>query len=390
MSSRTALFLASGTGMFLFGIVLALLGTLFGLPQMRARMHIDLAMQGDLLLFLFGGVLVATVVVGPLIDRWGTKRVMVISALLLTLALLSMVQAQSFRAAVVSVILLGMSGGGLNVCPNALISDLYGEERGRMLNLLGVFYGVGALALPLLTASLATVVPVRQLLLGATALAAVTTLIYALLRFPPPHEPHGFGALELLRVARFPGVLLLGALLFFQSGNEGAIGGWTSAYLGTLGADARAATWVLSGYWAAMIVGRALAAKLLRLMAKPRLILLCAAGAFCGCVLLLFARSIPAAALASALIGVSFASIYPTTLAIAGDRYASFSGTVFGLLFTMGLLGGMSLPWAVGHLGASVGLHAGMYLPLVSAALIAALALLILLRDSARANLVKT
>ncbi len=51
--------------MFVFGMIIAMLGTLFGLPAMRERLGINLAQQGDLFSVLFIGLLVSTAVVGP-------------------------------------------------------------------------------------------------------------------------------------------------------------------------------------------------------------------------------------------------------------------------------------------------------------------------------------
>ncbi len=367
--------------MFVFGIVLALLGTLFGLPEMRARLHVDLAREGNLFLLLYAGVLAATVVVGPLIDSIGNKLVLLVSALLVTLALTGFVAAESYVLAAVSSVLLGMGGGGLNTSANVLASDLYGEDRGPMLNVLGIFYGIGALAIPLLAASIAEVLNVRQLLILATALAALATLAYALLRFPPPSEAQGFSTGELAQVVRYPGVLLLAFVLFFESGNEAAIGGWTSSYAGSMGANARAATWVLSGYWAALMAGRLLAVRLLRYFGKAQLVLASGVGSVAGCAVLLLAGSTGGVAAGVALLGVSFAAIYPTTLAIAGDRYQRFSGSVFGLLFSIGLCGGMIFPWAMGHLAEGFGLRRTMSLPLVGALMICMLTSVIRARD---------
>ena len=59
--------------MFVFGMIIAMLGALFGLPAMRERLGIDLAQQGDLFSILFVGLLVSTAVVGPTLDRFGSK-----------------------------------------------------------------------------------------------------------------------------------------------------------------------------------------------------------------------------------------------------------------------------------------------------------------------------
>ncbi len=380
-ASRRPLFVAASAGMFVFGIVLALLGVLFGLPEMRARLQVDLAQQGDLFLLLYFGVLVTSLLAGPLIDRMGNRLVLLVSALLATAALGEFAVAQSFAAAAVSAVLLGLGGGGLNTAANVLVSEIYGGERGAMLNLLGIFYGIGALALPLLAASLSAVFTVRQLLMFAAALTALAAAAYALLRFPPAREAQRFSAGQLARVARYPGVLLLAFLLFFEAGNESAIGGWTSSYLGAAGATARTATWVLAGYWAALMAGRLLAARLLRRIGKMQLLLASGIGAAAGCGVLLGAQSLEGMAAGVALAGLSFAAIYPTTLAIAGDRYAHFAGTLFGLLFSVGIAGGMIFPWAMGHLGQSFGMRWPMLLPLGASTMVCALVAVIRSRD---------
>ena len=67
------------------------------------------------------------------------------------------------------------------------------------------------------------------------------------------------------------------------------------------------------------------------------------------------------------MIGLSYGPIYPTTLAIAGDRYSQRAGTVFGLLFSIALIGGMTFPWAVGQVSEHLSVRAGMIVPGVGA-----------------------
>jgi hypothetical protein len=54
--------------MFVFGITLAALGALFGMPEVRQRIDVDLAQQGDIFLMLYFGVFVSTIIVGPIIE----------------------------------------------------------------------------------------------------------------------------------------------------------------------------------------------------------------------------------------------------------------------------------------------------------------------------------
>src|SRR5437764_1069000 len=89
--------------------------------------------------------------------------------------------------------------------------------------------------------------------LAAATLAAACAVTYLLLRFPPPSRHAGFSLLASIKAAGLPGVLLLGMVLFFESGNESSLGGWLSTYAGSMGASPRMATAILASYWAALM-----------------------------------------------------------------------------------------------------------------------------------------
>jgi FHS family glucose/mannose:H+ symporter-like MFS transporter len=368
--SRRPLFWAACAGMFVFGITLAILGALFGLPQMRERIHADLAQQGDIFLMLYFGIFVSTLIVGPIIDSFGNKIVLTLSAALVVAGLLGFSVASSFGIAMACAFLLGFGGGGLNTASNALVADLYTDNRGAMLNLLGVFFGFGALFIPLLAAAITGRLTIPQLLLIAALLAGICTVAYVILPFPPPGEAAGFSIFASIRAAKYPSVMLFAMLLFFESGNESAIGGWTSTYVGSVGGPPRAATWILSAYWAGLMIGRIAGARILAIMRKERLVFISGIGSAIGTAVLVASPSLITMAAGAVIVGLSFAAIYPTTLAIAADRYQRLAGTIFGLLFAVGLVGGMIFPWTIGHISEHYGLRAAMLLPLVGAVMI--------------------
>ena len=372
--NREALFASACGGIFVFGIVLALLGTLFGLPGTRERLGLDMAGQGDVFLLLFAGIFGATAIVGPLIDRIGSKWVLATSSLLVAAAMLVLLAARDFAGAALAAFLLGLGGGGLNTTANVLVSDLFDENRAARLNVLGTFFGIGALCIPLAAAALAAWLSTTQLLVAAATLSLAATLVYVVLRFPLPRESGGFSWADAARVVRDPGVLLFGVLLLFQSGSEAAVGGWTSTYIGSLGWTSQVATWVLAGYWAGMMVGRLASARLPARLAKPVVLLASGVGFIAGCGLLLTASSMAGIATGVVLLGLSHANVFPVTLAMVGDRNLRFTGTVFGLLFSIALVGGMLFPWAVGQVSQRLDVRAGMLVPLVGAVSICGLA----------------
>jgi MFS transporter, FHS family, glucose/mannose:H+ symporter len=375
--NRSQLFAGACAGMFVFGIVLAILGALFGLPEMHERLKIDFAQQGDVFLLLFFGVFLSTIVIGPMIDAFGHKVVLTLSAAFVTGAFVLLAAAHAFLPALAAAFLLGLGGGGLNTSTNALVADLYAGSRGAMLNIVAAFFGVGALVIPLLAASITGPSTITLLFLIAAGLAALCTVAYLLLAFPPPSALIGFSLLASLRVAGTPGVLLFACLLLFESGNEAAVGGWASTYAGTVGATPDTATWILTAYWAALTIGRLAGARLIAVLPKSRLIFASSIGSAIGCAVLLASTSVAMLAAGAVVAGFSFAAIYPTTLAMAADRYERLAGTIFGLLFAVGLIGGMSFPWAIGHISQHYGIRSGMALPLVGAVAISILVTII-------------
>jgi len=358
----------------MFGIVMAVLGTLFGLPEMRARLGMDLARQGNIFLLLYAGIFLAALVTGPAIDAIGNKIILVVSSLLVSAGMTGFALAHSYSSAAMPAVLLGCGGGGLNTSTNALVSDLYRERRGAMLNMLGIFYGIGALCIPLLAGMIEGHFPVAPQLSFCAVLAGGCALLFMAMRFPEAIASRGFSWREAAKVARYPGVLLLGILLFCQSGNEASIAGWTSTYVGEVGLRAKTATLTLAVYWAALMLGRLLVARLLKSVSKEQLILASGVGALLGAALLFASRTETMLIAGVLLIGLSYAGVFPTALAIAGDAYQELAGTVFGLLFALALLGGMSFPWAVGQLSQALGVRYGMVVPLLGAAAICALA----------------
>lgn len=368
MPSRRPLFALSCLAMFVFGMVIALLGTLFGLPEMRARLAIDLAQQGQLFSVMFVGLLLATIVAGPTQDRFGGKVVVVGAAAAVTAGLGLFGLARGFEGAAAAAGLLGVGAGWLNLGANTLVADLYPESRGRMLNLTNVFFGVGALFAPLLVSVAYGIVSIGGILAACAVVAAAAAVSAAPLAFPPPREKASFSLGEFGRTARHPGVLLLGALMFFEMGNEAALSGWTSTYAGAMGWSPRAATVILLGYWAMAIVGRTASAGLQARVGNERLVLGAAVVSAAGCaVLLLGARSLPVLAVGAWVTALGLSPIVPTTLAIAADRHHRFGGTIFSLLFTLGTFGSLSFPLALGQLSEAAGLRPGMAVPLAGA-----------------------
>ncbi len=370
-----ALSASAYAGMFVFGIVMALLGAI--LPALAGRLAFTAPDIGTLFLVMNGAMLAASLVLGLAMDRFGMKPPLALGCLLVAAALVLVVRARTFPMLIPAVVLLGVGGGALNGAANTLVADLHEDPRRKSaaLNLLGVFFGFGALCLPFAIGALLARFSVSPLLMAAAGLCAGAGVSASVLRFPAPKQRHALPVAEMPRFLRSPLVLAFALLLFFESGVEFTLGGFISTYLTRdMGmASVALASWILAGYWASIMASRAVLSRL-ALAADPyRTLLVCALGAGLGAVLAAAATGPGLAALGVTVCGFSLAGVYPTALAIAGDRFRSHSGTVFGILFAVALAGGMILPWVAGQLGGAVGLRSVFVLIAGSYAAIAGL-----------------
>ena len=145
---------AASGGMFLFGIVVALLGAV--LPLVSAPLGLSLDAIGNLFVALNGAILAGSLAFGLVVDRFGYRGALTGGPLLIGTALVLVARAGTPLALAAAVALLGLGGSALNSSTNALVADLHPEPRAKAaaLNRLGVFFGLGALLLPFLIGTL--------------------------------------------------------------------------------------------------------------------------------------------------------------------------------------------------------------------------------------------
>ena len=354
---RRTLFAVACLGMLTFGIVLTTLGSL--LPSLVARFGIGKGDAGALFTLMSFGILVGSLVFGPIVDRRGYKSMLLIAVALIALGLEGIAFAPSVGWLRAAIALIGFGGGVVNGGTNALVADVSAGERSAGLSLLGVFFGIGAVGVPFALSLLLDRYSYGALIGGVGVLVLVPLAATALTRFPSPKQAQGFPLADAGRLLRDPALLLLGLILFFESGMEITVGGWTATYFQEeLGIAGQRALVFLSLYWFGLMLARIGLGTLLGRAAPARVLLACLAVGFVGAVMLLVTHNVAAAATGVFLLGCGCAASFPVVLGFVGDRYAQLSGTAFSVVIVMALTGGMLFPFATGALGAVHGLRA--------------------------------
>jgi fucose permease len=382
-SNRGVLFTVACLGMLAFGIVLTTLGAV--LPSLVERFGMDKSAAGALFVLMSFGILVGSVVFGPIVDLRGYKRVLVVAAAFIALGLAGIAFAPTLAWLRIAIILVGLGGGVINGGTNALVADVSAGERSAGLSLLGVFFGVGAVGVPFVLALLLGRFSYSTLIAAVALLVLVPLVVTAATSFPAPKQAQGFPLADAGRLIRDPVLLLMGMMLFLESGMEITVGGWTATYFQEeLGLGGQRALVFLSLYWLGMMLVRLALGWLLRRASPARVLMGCLGVALVGAFLLIGTESVTSAGAGVFLIGCGFAATYPVVLGFVGDRYEQLSGTAFSVVIVMALVGGMLLPYATGALGAVYGLR-GSFLIIPSAlVLLAALLLVVTRRLSTR------
>jgi fucose permease len=352
-------------GQVLFGLVLALPGTLFGIPAWTTALGFDVAASARLLVVFYAGQFAFTALAGSLVDRVGCQRVLSLGSLLMAVAFVFLARASTAASAMTPAILLAAGGASLNAASNTLVSVTYGERRGAMLSLMATFGASGALVAPLVFGGGLGVdgVAVRlwALTLMALAIAALPMLVKT--AHARPAGPSLFGAFRLLRERPLVGLI---ALLALEFGDEAILGGWTAAF--TIAVFPGASGGLMVGlYWGGLCLSRLCAPFVLARTPKLVVVLVAATLAGLSVVTMALAPSTAVLAVAVSIAGMSIGPLAPTIVSVAGDRYPRQMGAAIGLLLSIAQVGGMLLPWLTGRATIAFGYRASLIVPALAA-----------------------
>ena len=244
--------------------------------------------------------------------------------------------------------LQGMTGSIVNVGGNTLVLWANHERVGPLINGLHFIWGVGASLSPILMTW--TIIQSGGIHLGYSLLALLVVPIACwIIRVPgPAHARSAERAAEGDGPSSLP--VLIGLFLFLYTGAESSMGNWIFTYGSkAAGLSPTSASYLNSIYWGTLTVGR-LAFIPLTIRLRPRVILLSAlGGALASATLLMVSREAGLSLwLGVAGLGLSFASIFPTTLAFA-ERRITLTGRLTGRFFACSSGGAMVLPWLIGQ-----------------------------------------
>ncbi|HWI91068.1 MAG TPA: MFS transporter [Flavisolibacter sp.] len=345
MKNNLAAFVAACAGMFLFGVTLITLGSVA--TGLKAKFQLDGIAAGTLFSILPFGILAGSLIFGPVCDRFGYKLLLILACIGMFAGFEGIAFSNSLGILKISVFVFGLGGGIINGATNAVVADISPEHKGANLSLLGVFFGLGALGMPLVLGMLSKNVSSFNVVAAVGWLTLAVAIFYLFIPFPPAKQNSVDGSSwkSLLKLL----LLFIAFFLFFQSSFEAIINNWATTYVTTKGImGEQQALFALSLHIIGMVAMRLLAGSILRKVSEVKIMWACLVMLALGVALMKFGNNQTIVVAGLIFSGAGLAGGFPLMLGITGKHFPHLSGTAFSLIFTVALIGNMLINYLMG------------------------------------------
>lgn len=295
---------------------------------------------------------------GLLTERVGRRVVLPLAVLLIALGLAGMATVPTWGLFLALAIPFGFGSGAIDGGMNGLVLDLYPESRGRALNLLHLFFSLGALASPLVVGRLVEAGTAWQSVVLGTALAAVPiAVLFAVVDLPSGRHARA-GAAAGVRVGLSLPIILLAVAIACYVASEIGVSNWLVRFLET--ASIGLATSALALFWGCLALGRIVTATLGDRFDHARFAATASLVAAIALVAAVLVPSLPASIVLFGVVGFAFGPVYPLIMAVAGDLYPTRSAAVSGFLSGSAVIGAILYPPLMGFVSVEAGLSVAM------------------------------
>jgi FHS family glucose/mannose:H+ symporter-like MFS transporter len=381
-------------GFFIAGMATTLLGPV--LPALSQRWQVTDTLIGLAFTVQFLGSVSMSALSSTLVLRCGGSQVMLAGFVLLAAGIGALTVA-SWLPGMAAILCYGCGLGLVLPTTNVLVAAASPGREASAVSLVNVSWGGGAVAWPIVVASLgrgervAWPLAVLATLVAGMALRFLLTLTgprraarVAAAPMPSPDadagRPGNGNAADARPALPAPPattilVAIFASLLFFYAGGESAIGGWIAEHVRRMEAG-QTQHWTIAPmvFWAALAAGRLLTPLLLRAVDESHVLVAALVMLLATSTVLALASSVPVALLAAAVAGFCLAPVFPITFADLSRTLGPLRPRAVGPAYAMANVGSAVLPWLVGLCSTRFGtLRAGFVVPIASAAAMLAL-----------------
>jgi fucose permease len=378
---------------FGLGMCFALLGSIS--VKLMPRLKIDAGRFGTLISSFMFACLVASLVVGIVSDAIGFKWIAVIGFLLTAVCIFILASGKSYNTVMLPCLLLGFGAMALNTAGNVMAPQVLfgGKDPAAASNLANVFFGLGLFLTPLIVSFLFRKTSYEKAVSVLGIIIAVPVIIAFLATdYPASNAKLDLGAA--IKLLGQPAVVVAALVLFCYIALESSFCNWLPSFgkevvkkenpaIDAGIADASGQQ-LLSFFAIAMMAGR-LATSLVParlnfdLTANGGWVIAVAAAVAAVLIFLMMtcSKGIQAKGLAIGA-GLAFAPCFPTTVGVTFSKFTpDVYGSLFGIIFAVGLAGAVIVPKAMGNAAKNASVQKSLKLLLPACVILIVLAVIL-------------
>lgn len=324
-------------------------------PLLRERLMIGDDVLGLLLLCIGIGSLVSMPFSGALAERFGCRRVLVMSAVLYAVSLVSVCLVDSLWLAVPVILAFGALMGCVDVVINVAAVIVEQGIGRRIMSGMHGFWSLGGFAGAGLYGVWVGLVGLTAFQSTAIAAGGMLVLVAVCGRFLIPYGGGGGGAL--IAIPRGI-VVFIGVAAFIAFLSEGAVMDWSGVYLTSVrGMDLALAGMGFSVFSAAMLLMRFLGDRVIQRIGQCPVAVGGALLTFVGILLVMFAPVDALLYTGFFAIGIGGANIVPVFFSLMGRQDVMPIGMAVSSVSTMGYLRILAGPAAIGFVSSVTNLQ---------------------------------
>ncbi|WP_421945076.1 MFS transporter [Pedobacter sp.] len=338
--------------LFYFGQGIAFASWASRIPDIKHTLNLSDGELGSILLALPLGQLVTMPISGRLVTKYGSKKILTITAPLYVLALSNLGLASASWHLAAFLFLFGIVGNMCNIAVNTQGSEaekLFGRP------IMTSFHGAWSIAG--FTGALVGLLMVNLHIVPYHHFWIITFLIWLNVFLNHKHLVPGKGAKSERKPKLFTmpegSLLQLGIIGFCSMATEGAMFDWSGVYFKEI---VKAPTsLVILGYASFMVMmatGRFVGDKIIESLGRKRTIQISGLIISSGMFLSVFLPYIVPATIGFMLVGVGVSSIVPTVYSVAGKNGKVAPGIAIAMVSSVSYLGFLMGPPLIGYISA--------------------------------------
>ncbi len=344
------------------------------IPAIQRDLSLSEGMLGLALLAAAIGALISMPITGALTSRFGSRRVVGATALLLSFAVVLPALAPSLLWLIPAVAVIGASNGALDVSMNSQAVAVEKRYPRQIMSSFHAAFSFGGLAGAVVGGLIASagVQPLPHFSVVALICAVAAAAAYRRL-LPASADVAEDGAPSFARPTR--ALLGLGVISFCVLLGEGAMSDWSAVYLnGPLETGPGFAAAGYAVFSLTMAFGRLSGDRLIARFGPARLVRLCGVLAAVGLGVALAVAQPVVALIGFACAGAGFSIVFPTALSAAGRTEGMAPGPALAAVSTAGYTGFLVGPPAIGFVAELLGLGGALYIVVALSATVVLLA----------------